>query len=78
MTLEQALNIVALQSKAFWRPVTANIIFVIPDQPQKRKDYEEEIVKTFYLKNTVLPQELTEIITSIQAIRSGPPPGATD
>ena len=68
VTLEQALNIVALQSKAFWRPVTSNIIFVIPDQPQKRKDYEEEVVKTFYLKNTVLPQELTEIVTSIRQL----------
>jgi general secretion pathway protein D len=68
VTLEQALNIVALQSKAFWRPVTSNIIFVVPDQPQKRKDYEEEVVKTFYLKNTVLPQELTEIVTSIRQL----------
>ena len=68
VTLEQALNISALQSKAFWRPVTSNIIFVVPDQPQKRKDYEEEIVKTFYLHNTVLPQELTEIVTSIRQL----------
>ena len=68
VTLEQALNITALQSKAFWRPVTSNIIFVAPDQPQKRKDYEEEIVKTFYLHNTVLPQELTEIVTSIRQL----------
>ncbi|HEX3375504.1 MAG TPA: cohesin domain-containing protein, partial [Candidatus Acidoferrales bacterium] len=68
VTLEQALNITALQSKAFWRPETANIIFVAPDQPQKRKDYEVEIVKTFYLKNTVLPQELTEIVTSIRQL----------
>lgn len=68
VTLEQALNISALQSKAFWRPETSNIIFVAPDQPQKRKDYEEEIVKTFYLRNTVLPQELTEIVTSIRQL----------
>ena len=68
VTLEQALNIIALQSKAFWRPVTSNIIFVVPDQPQKRKDYEEEVVKTFYLRNTVLPQELTEIVTSIRQL----------
>jgi general secretion pathway protein D len=68
VTLEQALNIVALESKAFWRPVTSNIIFVAPDQAQKRKDYEEEIVKTFYLHNTVLPQELTEIVTSIRQL----------
>src|SRR6266850_5440811 len=50
VTLEQALNIVAL------------------DQAQKRKDYEEEIVKTFYLRNTTLPQELTEIVTSIRQL----------
>ena len=68
VTLEQALNIVALQSKAFWHPVTSNIIFVAPDQPQKRKDYDEEVVKTFYLHNTVLPQELTEIVTSIRQL----------
>ncbi len=68
VTLEQALNISALQSKAFWRAETANIIFVAPDQPQKRKDYEEEVVKTFYLRNTVLPQELTEIVTSIRQL----------
>ena len=68
VTLEQALNIVSLESKAFWLPETSNIIFVAPDQPQKRKDYEEEVVKTFYLKNTVLPQELTEIVTSIRQL----------
>src|ERR1700686_773673 len=68
VTLEQALNIAALEGKAFWRPITSNIIFVAPDQPQKRKDYEEEVVKTFYLHNTVLPQELTEIVTSIRQL----------
>src|SRR5439155_1374969 len=35
VTLEQALEIVSLESKAFVKPVTENIIFVIPDQPQK-------------------------------------------
>ena len=35
VTLEQALNIVALQSKAFWRPVTSNIIFVAPGPAAK-------------------------------------------
>jgi len=66
VTLEQALDIVSLQSKAFWKPVTENIIFVVPDQPQKRRDYDEEIVKTFYLSNTVQPQDLTEIVTGLR------------
>jgi general secretion pathway protein D len=68
VTLEQALEIVSLESKAFVKPVTENIIFVIPDQPQKRRDYEEQVVKTLYLSNTVLPQDLTEIVTGLRQL----------
>jgi general secretion pathway protein D len=68
VTLEQALEITSLESKAFVKPVTENIIFVIPDQPQKRRDYEEEVVKTFYLSNTVQPQDLTEIVTGLRQL----------
>lgn len=68
VTLEQALDIVSLESKAFWKPVTENIIMVVPDQPQKRKDYEEQLVKTFYLSNTVQAQDLTEIVTGLRQL----------
>src|SRR6266851_5802254 len=68
VTLEQALEIVSLESKAFWKPVTENIIFVIPDQVQKRRDYEEQVVKTFYISNTVQPQDLTEIVTWLRQL----------
>ncbi len=68
VTLEQALDIVSLESKAFWKPVTNDIIFVAPDQAQKRRDYEEEIVRTIYLKNTLLPQDLTEIINGLRQL----------
>jgi general secretion pathway protein D len=68
VTLQQALDIVSMESKAFWKPVTENIIFVIPDQPQKRRDYEEQIVKTFYLSNTVQAQDLTEIVTGLRQL----------
>src|SRR5882762_8943498 len=68
VTMEQALEIVSLQSKSFWRPVTENIIFVVPDQPQKRRDYEEQVIKTFYLSNTVQPQDLTEIVTGLRQL----------
>src|SRR5712692_9405827 len=68
VTLAQALDIVSLESKAFWKPVTENIIFVIPDQPAKRRDYEEEMVKTFYLSNTFQPQDITEIVTGLRQL----------
>jgi general secretion pathway protein D len=68
VTLQQALDIVSLESKAFWKPVTENIIFVIPDQPAKRRDYEENIVRTFYLSNTVQAQDLTEVVTGLRQL----------
>ncbi|MGC2526946.1 MAG: hypothetical protein WA639_04325 [Candidatus Acidiferrum sp.] len=68
LTLEQALEVVCLESKAFWKPVTQNIILIAPDQPQKRRDYEEESMKTFYLANTVTPQDLTEIVTGLRSL----------
>ncbi len=68
VTLEQALDIAALQGKAFWKPVTGNIIFIIPEQPQKRRDYEEQMVRTFYMSNTLLPQDLTEMVTGLRQL----------
>ncbi len=68
VTLEQALDVVALESKTFWKPVTANIIFVVPEQAQKRKDYEDYVVRTFYLANTVQPQDLTEVVAGLRQI----------
>ena len=68
VTLEQALEIVSLESKAFWKPVTENIIFVIPDTPAKRREYEENVVRTFYLSNTVQAQDLTEVVTGLRSL----------
>jgi len=66
--LDQALDAVALESKAFWKPLTSSVIFVAPDNPQKRKDVEDEVVQTFYLSNTITAQELTEIVTGLRQL----------
>jgi general secretion pathway protein D len=68
VTLEQALDIVSLESKSFWKPVTENIIMVIPDTAQKRRDYEEQVVRTFYLSNVSIAQDLTEITTGLRQL----------
>jgi len=68
ITLEQALDIISLESKAFWKPVTENIILVAPDNTQKRRDYEEQIVRTFYLSNVAIAQDLTEITTGLRQL----------
>jgi general secretion pathway protein D len=68
ITLEQALDAVSLESKSFWKPLTASVIFVAPDNPQKRRDVEDEEVQTFYLSNTLTPQDLTEVVTGLRQL----------
>jgi general secretion pathway protein D len=68
VTLEQALDAISMESKSFWKPITPSVIFVAPDNPQKRKDIEDEVVKTFYVSNTLTPQDLTEIVTGLRQL----------
>jgi general secretion pathway protein D len=68
VTLEQALDAVSLESKAFWKPLTSTVIFVAPDNPQKRRDLEDEEVRTFYLANSLTPQDLTEVVTGLRQL----------
>jgi len=68
VTLEQALQIIALESKTFWRPVTPNTIFVASDTPAKRKDVEQSVIKTFYMANLSQPTELQDVVNALRQI----------
>jgi general secretion pathway protein D len=68
VTLEEALQISALESKTFWRPVTTNTIFVAADNPAKRKELEQSVLKTFYLTNLSQPTELQDVVNAIRAV----------
>src|ERR1700758_1346194 len=68
VTLEEALEISALESKTFWRAVTPNTIFVAQDNPAKRKELEQSVLKTFYLSNLSQPTELQDVVNAIRAV----------
>jgi general secretion pathway protein D len=68
VSLEEALEIIALESKTFWRPVTPNTIFVASDNPAKRKDLEQSVIKTFYLANLSQPTELQDVVNAMRQI----------
>jgi general secretion pathway protein D len=68
VSLEEALEIIALESKTFWRPVTPNTIFVATDNPAKRKDLEQSVIKTFYLANLSQPTELQDVVNALRQI----------
>jgi general secretion pathway protein D len=68
VTLEEALEIIAMESKTFWRPVTGNTIFVAADNPGKRKELEQSVIKTFYLSNLSQPTELQDVVNAMRTI----------
>lgn len=68
VTLYEALEMVSLQSKSFWRPVSSNTISVTGDSPARRKELEENVMKTFYLKNISTPAELQDAANSVRQI----------
>jgi general secretion pathway protein D len=68
VSLEEALEIIALESKTFWRPVTPNTIFIAADNPSKRKDLEQSVIKTFYLSNLSQPTELQDVVNALRQI----------
>ena len=68
VTLEEALEIIAMESKTFWRPVTSNTIFVASDNPAKRKELEQSVIKTFYMTNLSQPTELQDVVNAMRTI----------
>jgi general secretion pathway protein D len=68
VTLQEALEITALESKTFWRPVTPNTIFVAADTPAKRKEIEQSVIRTFYLSNLSQPNELQDLVNILRTL----------
>ncbi len=67
-TLEQALDQLAVLTKSFWKPLSPNTIFVTVDNPTKRREYAEQVVKVFYLSNVTTPQEMQEMLTVLRTV----------
>src|SRR5512146_1871182 len=68
VTLNQALEIVSMESKTFWRPVTPNTIFVAAATQAKRKELEQSVIRTFYLSNLSTPTEIQDVTNSLRQI----------
>ena len=68
VTLREALNVVALQTKTFWQPTSSNTILVAADTPAKRKEMQDTVMKTFYLKNVSTSSDLQEAANTLKSI----------
>ena len=69
-SLEDALNAVAGTARAFFRVTAPRSITIIPDTPAKRREYEEEVLQTFYLSNADLKEamDLLRLVVDLRRI----------
>lgn len=56
--LSEGLDSVSAATRSFWKAHGQRTVTIIPDTPAKRREYEEELVKTFYLSNADLKEAL--------------------
>ena len=57
-SLEDALTAVAASTRCFYRVTAPRTVTIIPDTPAKRREYEEEVIRTFYLSNADLKETI--------------------
>jgi general secretion pathway protein D len=69
-SLEAALQSISATTRNFYRITAARTVTVVPDSPAKRREYEEEIVRTFYLSNADLKEtvDLLRIVIDLRRL----------
>ena len=68
VTIDQAFDYLATLTRTFWKPLNVSTIFVAEDNVTKRRDFEDDVVKVFYVKNATSVQEFQEIATAIRTV----------
>jgi general secretion pathway protein D len=71
-SLESAFRTVSEASQNFYRVTGARTVLIIPDTPNKRREYEEEVVRTFYLSNADLKETMDLLRMVLDARRVSP------
>lgn len=71
-TLDAALRSIADATQTFYRVTGQRSVLIIPDTPAKRREYEEEVVRTFYLSNADLKETMDLLRMVLDARRVSP------
>lgn len=67
VTAQQALERLMQAANHFYKALDEHTIIVIPDNPQARRDYEDLVIRTFYLSNGDAEQVTNVVRTMIEA-----------
>jgi general secretion pathway protein D len=72
---EQALSALDAAGRTFHRVVDAKVLNVVPDTPAKRRDFEQQVVRTIFLSNADLKETIDLLRVVLGARRIAPVPG---
>ena len=64
VTLRAALDTIANSTRNFYQVTAPGTVTIVPDTPAKRREYQEEVVRTFYLSNA----DVTETIDLLRLV----------
>jgi general secretion pathway protein D len=66
LAVEDAVELLLLQNQLEKRVLNENTLLIYPNTPQKGKDYQDLVVKTFYLANSEAKQTMTMLKTILK------------
>jgi general secretion pathway protein D len=64
LTLEEALHHVLSTNESFFKILNTRSIIVVPETPQKRAQYDEQVIRTFYVSHADVA-ELAQLLSQI-------------
>jgi general secretion pathway protein D len=70
ISLQDALASVTASTRTFYRVTAPRTITIVPDTPAKRREYEEAVVRTFYLSNADIKEaiDLLRVVVDVRQI----------
>jgi general secretion pathway protein D len=77
VTLADALKSITASTHTFYHVTAPRTITIAPDTPAKRREYEESVVRTFYLSNADI-KEVIDLLRVVVDIRQISPITATN
>ena len=69
-TLEEALSQITAANQLFYKVATPRSIMVIPDNVQKRGQYEEQVIRTFFISHSDAT-EIAQLVNTVIRVGGG-------
>ena len=69
-TFNTALTSIVARTRNFFRVTAQDTVTIIPDTPAKRREYEEEVIRTFYLSNADVAEtiDLLRLVVDLRRV----------